>query len=166
MGWKWNASKRVLAAEFRAARWLARNPGWMLAPSVVAAGAVHFRTDNGRIRTRRSDGGATGLWYRGHPGSFDTLAAPVATRMDSSLVRRLPGSAVAGPDGRSPAHQGAPSNRVRPSTRGSCRYGRSRRRSTPWWSSVTRGNGSGGLRGKTGKLAPTSIEAQAGALNG
>ena len=39
MGWKWNASKRVVAAEFRAARWLARNPEWMLAPSAVAAGA-------------------------------------------------------------------------------------------------------------------------------
>ncbi|SEQ68981.1 FtsK/SpoIIIE domain-containing protein [Lentzea albida] len=76
MGWKWNASKRVVAAEFRAARWLARNPEWMLAPSAVAAGACTLGpTTTGYVLGGAA--GATGLWYRGHPDSFDTLAAPV-----------------------------------------------------------------------------------------
>ncbi len=98
MGWKWNASKRVLAAEFRAARWLARNPEWMLAPSVVAAGACTLGpTTTGYVLGGAA--GATGLWYRGHPDSFDTLAAPVAEGLAASVVRAYSVDA-GGPDGR------------------------------------------------------------------
>ncbi|GGU47194.1 FtsK/SpoIIIE domain-containing protein [Lentzea flava] len=70
-----STSKRTKGAEFRAAIWLARNPEWLLGTSAITASACTL----GPTTTGYVLGGATaatGIWYRGHPDSFDTVAAP------------------------------------------------------------------------------------------
>jgi S-DNA-T family DNA segregation ATPase FtsK/SpoIIIE len=70
------ASRRSTGAEFRAVVWLVRHPGSVAAPTAVAEALAHL----GPTLTGGLVGGAVaagGAWYRGHPDTFDTIAAPV-----------------------------------------------------------------------------------------
>ncbi|WP_199439418.1 cell division protein FtsK [Umezawaea beigongshangensis] len=69
-------SRRSPGAEFRAVAWLVRHPGSVAAPAAVAASI----TELGLTGTGSVLGGAAlgvGAWYRAHPDTFDTVAAPV-----------------------------------------------------------------------------------------
>lgn len=70
------STKRRAGREVKAAVWTARHPGALIAPGgIVASSAQVGYTATGSIL-----GGATlGMtaWYRAHPASFDTLAAPM-----------------------------------------------------------------------------------------
>ncbi|MFB9909663.1 cell division protein FtsK [Allokutzneria oryzae] len=68
-------STRRKGREFDVALWLARHPGAVLLPGSVSASVMQL----GATTTASIAGGAAaGLlaWYRGHPDSFDTVAAP------------------------------------------------------------------------------------------
>jgi S-DNA-T family DNA segregation ATPase FtsK/SpoIIIE len=70
------SSRRSTGAEFRAVLWMVRHPGSVAAPAAVAEALAHL----GPTLTGGLVGGAVaagGAWYRGHPDSFDTIAAPV-----------------------------------------------------------------------------------------
>jgi DNA segregation ATPase FtsK/SpoIIIE, S-DNA-T family len=68
-------SKRKRGIEWRGAGWLLRHPGMMGVPGLVGGSAIEL----GTTTTGGIVGGlAVGMaaWYRGHPDSFDRLAAP------------------------------------------------------------------------------------------
>ncbi|EHR52150.1 DNA segregation ATPase, FtsK/SpoIIIE family [Saccharomonospora marina XMU15] len=68
-------SKRARGAEMKAAAWVGRHPGSVLAPSVVTASGLEL----GWATTGGIVGGTVaglGAWYRAHPDTFDRLAAP------------------------------------------------------------------------------------------
>lgn len=69
-------SRRSAGAEFRVVVWLVRHPGMVAAPGSVVAALSEFGPTPVGIA---AGAGAAGLgaWYRGHPDTFDTLAAPV-----------------------------------------------------------------------------------------
>ncbi|WP_156754994.1 FtsK/SpoIIIE domain-containing protein [Actinokineospora pegani] len=73
-------SKRHPGAEFRAAAWLVRHPGWSGVPVALSTSAATLGVDG-----TAGVGGAVlgaglvacGGWYRGHPDTWDRFAAPV-----------------------------------------------------------------------------------------
>jgi S-DNA-T family DNA segregation ATPase FtsK/SpoIIIE len=69
-------SYRSQGSEFRAAVWAARHPGSLLAPAALGTSLYEL----GPTTTGIAVGGAAaalGAWYRAHPDTFDTYAAPV-----------------------------------------------------------------------------------------
>lgn len=68
-------SKRRMGREVRAALWTARHPGSILTPATAVASGLElgWTTTGGIV-----GGTAAGLcaWYRAHPATFDTFAAP------------------------------------------------------------------------------------------
>jgi S-DNA-T family DNA segregation ATPase FtsK/SpoIIIE len=71
-----STSARRKGREVKAALWTARHPGAVLAPGGIAVSSAQL----GYTATGSILGGATlGMtaWYRGHPDSFDTIAAPL-----------------------------------------------------------------------------------------
>lgn len=71
-----STSPRRKGREVKAALWTSRHPGAVLAPGGLAVSSAQL----GYATTGSIVGGATlGLtaWYRGHPDSFDMLAAPL-----------------------------------------------------------------------------------------
>lgn len=70
------ATKRRMGREMKAAAWAARHPGAIALPSGVAASTIEL----GYAPTGGILGGAVlgmAAWYRAHPATFDTLAAPL-----------------------------------------------------------------------------------------
>jgi S-DNA-T family DNA segregation ATPase FtsK/SpoIIIE len=72
-------SRRVMGAEFRAARWVVRHPGTVATPAMLGAGELELLTHFGTVAA----GSVTGTlalgaaaWWRAHPDSFDRIAAP------------------------------------------------------------------------------------------
>jgi S-DNA-T family DNA segregation ATPase FtsK/SpoIIIE len=65
-----------MGAEFRAALWLARHPGALAVPAAVGAGVVELGPALAGGIAGGLTAGALG-WYRAHPDTFDTHAAPV-----------------------------------------------------------------------------------------
>lgn len=76
MGRSQGRSRRSPGAEFRAVLWIVRHPGMAGAPVTVTAAVNEFGPTPVGVAA-----GAVGLglgaWYRGHPDTFDTVAAPV-----------------------------------------------------------------------------------------
>lgn len=79
MGTRFAASKRIIGAEFRMLRWMCRHPGSLVLPAAATAGGLEL----GWEQTGTLAGVGAGVaalaataWYRGHPDSFDGLAAP------------------------------------------------------------------------------------------
>jgi DNA segregation ATPase FtsK/SpoIIIE, S-DNA-T family len=74
-----NGSRRGLGPEIRAARWALRHPGMVAMPTMLGTGELELLTHFGPT-TAGSVTGALALgvtaWYRGHPDSFDIIAAP------------------------------------------------------------------------------------------
>ncbi len=69
-------SRRSPGAEFRAAVWMVRHPGSVAAPAALVSSLEYFGpTLTGSLVGAAGTG--VGAWYRGHPDTFDTLAAPV-----------------------------------------------------------------------------------------
>jgi DNA segregation ATPase FtsK/SpoIIIE, S-DNA-T family len=69
-------SRRSAGAEFRAVVWMVRHPGSVAAPAALVESLNYL----GPTLTSTVLGAAgTGMagWYRGHPDTFDTVAAPV-----------------------------------------------------------------------------------------
>ncbi|MEU5690730.1 FtsK/SpoIIIE domain-containing protein [Actinosynnema sp. NPDC020468] len=69
-------SRRTAGWEFRVVRWLVRHPGAAVGPGLVGGAVVGL----GPEVTGGVVGGlvvGAGAWYRGHPDTFDTWAAPV-----------------------------------------------------------------------------------------
>ena len=67
--------KRAQGWEWKVAGWAARHPGFVATPAALAAGVVQL----GPVTTGGVVAGAIGAgvgWYRGHPDSWSTLAAP------------------------------------------------------------------------------------------
>ncbi|MEH1012464.1 FtsK/SpoIIIE domain-containing protein [Micromonospora sp. CPCC 206060] len=67
--------KRAQGWEWKVAGWAARHPGFVAAPTAVAASVVEF----GPVTTGGVMAGAVAAgvgWYRGHPDSWSTVAAP------------------------------------------------------------------------------------------
>ncbi len=67
--------KRVRGWEWRVAGWAARHPGFVAAPAALGAGLVEF----GPVTTGGVMAGAVAAgvgWYRGHPDSWELVAAP------------------------------------------------------------------------------------------
>jgi len=68
-------SKRAQGWEWRVAGWAARHPGFVAVPAALTAGVV----EAGPVATGGVVAGAVAAgvaWYRGHPESWDRLAAP------------------------------------------------------------------------------------------
>ncbi|ASO21544.1 S-DNA-T family DNA segregation ATPase FtsK/SpoIIIE [Actinoalloteichus hoggarensis] len=72
---KAEVAKRVIGAEFRAALWAVRHPGMVAVPSSLAASAWQFGPTVTGIGVGAVVAGTVG-WYRAHPDTFDTVAAP------------------------------------------------------------------------------------------
>ncbi|GHH59808.1 FtsK/SpoIIIE domain-containing protein [Lentzea cavernae] len=71
-----NKSDRPQGREFAAVVWAVRHPGSIVAPSMLLGALGEF----GPTATGAVLGGAAagvGAWYRAHPDTFDTYAAPV-----------------------------------------------------------------------------------------
>ncbi|MFJ6670832.1 FtsK/SpoIIIE domain-containing protein [Actinosynnema sp. NPDC091369] len=70
------ASRRSVGWEFRTARWFVRHPGAVVGPGALGASAVEFGAEvTGGVLGGLAVG--TAAWYRAHPDTFDTWAAPV-----------------------------------------------------------------------------------------
>jgi DNA segregation ATPase FtsK/SpoIIIE, S-DNA-T family len=85
-------SNRSTGSEWRAFGWVARHPGFVLAPVSVGLGAAEL----GLAALAGMAGGVgAGLlgWYRGHPNSFDTLAAPRLRALHRRWLTRYTGRA-------------------------------------------------------------------------
>jgi S-DNA-T family DNA segregation ATPase FtsK/SpoIIIE len=69
-------SRRSAGAEFRAVVWMVRHPGSVAAPTALLSSLSYLGpTLTGTVLGAAGTGVAG--WYRGHPDTFDTLAAPV-----------------------------------------------------------------------------------------
>jgi S-DNA-T family DNA segregation ATPase FtsK/SpoIIIE len=69
-------SRRSPGAEFRAALWMVRHPGSVAGPAALAGSLSYLGPSVTGTVLGAGLGGAVG-WYRGHPDSFDTVAAPI-----------------------------------------------------------------------------------------
>ncbi len=68
-------SSRELGLEWRAAIWACRHPGISLSSAALGTGLLEL----GPVTMAEVAGGAAlglGAWYRGHPNSYDRMAAP------------------------------------------------------------------------------------------
>jgi S-DNA-T family DNA segregation ATPase FtsK/SpoIIIE len=70
------SSRRAAGAEWRAARWLVRHPGWLTAAALVGGSTVELGAGVTAGVVGAGVAGLTG-WYRAHPDTFDAYAAPV-----------------------------------------------------------------------------------------
>ncbi|MDQ3402244.1 MAG: FtsK/SpoIIIE domain-containing protein [Actinomycetota bacterium] len=73
-------SKRGQGREVKTITWAVRHPGVMAVPVGVTAASTTFGLDAVAVPGGWAAGGAVvacGVWYRGHPDSFDRFAAPV-----------------------------------------------------------------------------------------
>lgn len=68
-------SKRRQGVEWKVMAWLARHPGFVAVPSLAVAGVAELGPTTTAGITAGLAGGLL-AWYRGHPDSFDTWAAP------------------------------------------------------------------------------------------
>jgi S-DNA-T family DNA segregation ATPase FtsK/SpoIIIE len=69
-------SRRSPGAEFRAVVWMVRHPGSVAAPAALASSLTYLGPSVTGSILGAATTGAVG-WYRGHPDTFDDLAAPV-----------------------------------------------------------------------------------------
>ncbi|MDU0289212.1 FtsK/SpoIIIE domain-containing protein [Saccharothrix longispora] len=69
-------SRRSVGWEFRTVRWFVRHPGAVVGPGGLGASVVEFGPGvTGGVIGGLAVGAAA--WYRGHPDTFDSVAAPV-----------------------------------------------------------------------------------------
>jgi len=69
-------SRRSPGAEFRAVVWMVRHPGSVAAPAALLSSLSYLGPTVTGSLVGAATTGAVG-WYRGHPDTFDTVAAPV-----------------------------------------------------------------------------------------
>ncbi|GAA3437011.1 FtsK/SpoIIIE domain-containing protein [Kutzneria kofuensis] len=72
-------SRRGIGPEIRAARWAIRHPGMIAMPTMLGTGELELLSHFGPIGAGSVTGAlALGVatWYRAHPDSFDSIAAP------------------------------------------------------------------------------------------
>jgi S-DNA-T family DNA segregation ATPase FtsK/SpoIIIE len=85
-------SSRSPGWEWRAAGWVARHPGLVLTPGAVGMGVAELGV-TGMAGVAAGTGAGLLGWYRGHPNSYDCMAAPRLRAVQRRWMSRYTGRA-------------------------------------------------------------------------
>jgi DNA segregation ATPase FtsK/SpoIIIE, S-DNA-T family len=85
-------STRSPGWEWRAAGWVARHPGFVLTPGLLGAGVAEVGP-TGMAGVAAGVGVGLLGWYRGHPNSYDSVAAPCLRALQRRWLSRYTGRA-------------------------------------------------------------------------
>lgn len=87
-------SKRHTGWEWRAAGWMLRHPGAVALPTLAGAGVLELGAPTMAALSASAGVGMFG-WYRAHPDSYDTVAAPRVRAVGRRWMSRYTGRAWA-----------------------------------------------------------------------